>query len=160
MDRNLSDEELIAALRSFGFTVVPHYEHYTTENAPDPQLVPDERIISDCAANGWALLTADGKLEYRHFTTIKKCHVAIFIVPSNEKHALRWAEAMVKGRAAIYRCINNYKLPFIARLSPGGTIYQLRCADQSNQSTGDCALLIKDGKIDYECAKKHRKKAG
>ena len=147
IDRNLSDEDLINALRGFGFDVVSHYEHYTLETTPDPQTVPDSEIIRECSKLGWTLLTADGKMEYAHFSVIRQSDISMFIVPSNDKNPRRWAEAMVKGRQAIYRCIKNYRLPFIARLNASGTVYQLRCACKTDQTPADCALLIKDGRL-------------
>ena len=160
IDRNLSDEDLITALRGFQFNVISHYEHYTVDTTPNPQTVPDDTIIRDVSNNSWTLITADAKMEYTHFSTIRSCQVSIFIVPDNAKNAMRWAEAMVKGRASIYRCIKNYQFPFVARLNASGSVYQLRCVRQSDKSPSQSAMLIKDGKTDHECARRNRKKAG
>src|SRR6185312_6430608 len=83
VDRNLSDNDLILALRAFEFTVTSYYDYYTKDRVPDPQLVPDEDIISECSAKSWVLVTADKNLEYRHFLAIKNSKISIFIVPDN-----------------------------------------------------------------------------
>ncbi len=140
--------------------MVEYYEHYTLKNTPDPQTVPDQDIIRDCAAHNWALITADGKMEYRHFSSIKQSDLAIFIVPNNDTHPRRWAEAMIKGRNQIYRAISNYQFPFVARLHSSGTIHQLRCLSKADTCPADSALLIKDGKMDHDRARENRKKAG
>ena len=158
IDRNLSDPDLIAALRAFEFTVISHHDHYTKDNVPDPQRVPDEDIIPECASRAWVLITADQNMEYTHFTVIKTSAVQIFIVPDNCTKPIKWAEAMLKGRSAILRAIKNYASPFVGRINSQGVLHQLRCFRPSDSCPKEAATLIKDGKIDHECARKNRRR--
>lgn len=160
VDRNLSDEALITALRGFDFKVIAHYDHYTKATVPNPHAVHDNDIIAECSQQEWVLLTADKRLEHVHFAAVRKSQAAILVVPDNEKNPMRWAEAMVRGRAAVYRCLRNYQAPLVARLNSSGQVYQLKCIRPSDRSPADSAVLIKDGKTDHEFARKFRKKAG
>ena len=159
IDRNLSDNELILALRAFEFTVTSYYDYYTPERVPDPQLVPDEDIIAECSAKKWVLVTADRDLEYRHFAAIKKSSISIFIVPDNCSKPTRWAKSLLDAQAELYRTVKNYRQPFVARINASGKVYQLRCITFADSAPKDCALLINDGKTDHISAKKFRKAA-
>jgi hypothetical protein len=160
VDRNLSDNDLILALRAFEFTVTSYYDYYTKDRVPDPQLVPDEDIISECSANNWVLVTADKNLEYRHFAAIKNSKISIFIVPDNCTKPTRWAKSLLDAQAELYRAVKNYRQPFVGRINGSGKVAQLRCIRSTDAAPKDCALLIQDGVTDHACAKKFRKAAG
>lgn len=160
IDRNLCDDELVAALRAFEFRVTSHFEHYTEDRVPDPQAVSDPDIISECASRGWAIITADARMEYAHFTTIRKHPIAILIVPDNKQKPTKWAKSLLDSRPVVYRFLANCRLPLVGRINTPGKLYQLRCIKPDDSCPQDCALLINNGKINHEIARQYRKKAG
>lgn len=119
VDRNLSDNDLVTALRAFEFIVTSHYEYYTPDRVPDPQRVPDEDIIAECSEKQWVLITADQKLEYLHFNAIKKSTISIFIVPDNCTKPTRWAKSLLDAQLALYRAVRNFR-PTVCRSNKFG----------------------------------------
>jgi predicted nuclease of predicted toxin-antitoxin system len=84
----------------------------------------DEIWLSEVGKRGWIILTKDDRIRYHiaALTAIKSARATAIILPKGNLTASEMAAIFLKVIPQIKRFIEKQKPPFIARLTPGGTL--------------------------------------
>lgn len=108
---------MVSGLQALGLKVERHDDHYD-EKTQDPQW------ISFCGENNWIVISSDKNIKKNNLErrAIMSSGVSAFFFTSAEITSDQQIEAFTKALPRITRLILNEKRPFIARISPSGTV--------------------------------------
>jgi hypothetical protein len=120
IDRSLGKHVVPDALRAAGVRVEVHDDHF-------PQNAIDEVWLPAVGQNGWAVLTSDDRIRYRHAEkgAAIAAGVALFIFAGKGMRGAAVADALVRALPAMLRLLANQRRPFIAKVGRTGTVTML-----------------------------------
>ena len=107
-DRNLGAEYLPAELRSAGFRLVVHEDHFNKR-----QDVDDPEVIAECGRHGWILLTADSDLPRRWAKEIRTAKIGVFCQTNNHQGPRLWVPRIVFAKPKMLKAIKHWDQPFV-----------------------------------------------
>ncbi len=108
-DRNLGAEYLPAELRSAGFRLVVHDEHFNKR-----QDVDDPEVIAECGRQGWLLLSrADSDLPRRWAKEIRTAGIGVFCQTNNHQGPRLWVPRLVKAKKKMLKAAKRWDMPFV-----------------------------------------------
>lgn len=121
LDRNLGREKLPTLLRSKGFMLQVHDEHFQQDEA-------DDVWLSKCGERCWVVITPDTHIlrERVNMRAIGRSKGRVFFLSSNNLRAEIWAEALTAAWRDINSAIRNRDGPFIARISSTGQVWGIK----------------------------------
>lgn len=120
IDRALGSNKLPARLRSNGFKVEVHDDHFN-ENTSDIEWL---RFVGK---KSWYVITKDKRIRYRENEKqlVIEYNIGMFVFTKGKYTSDEMAEIIIKARRNIENFINRTPAPFIASISKSGNITNL-----------------------------------
>jgi hypothetical protein len=117
VDRSLGKHDVPNALRAAGARVEVHDDHF-------PQDAPDEVWLPAVGRNGWAVLTSDDRIRYRHAerSAATSAGVALFIFTGKRMRGAGIGDALVRALPEMTRLVHRERRPFIAKVTRTGSV--------------------------------------
>jgi len=117
IDRSLGQKIVAQALRDAGATVVVHDDRF-------PPDAPDEDWLHEVGQRGWIVLTKDKRIRYRENErrALQRAGVAAFVFVGKDLTGEEIAKALVVALPRMIRTANQTRRPFIATVTPRGTV--------------------------------------
>jgi hypothetical protein len=117
-ENHCNNKSVLAVLKNAQIIVERHLEHF-------PRGTSDETWLPFVGANGWILLTSDGKIRYR--TNEKRAvvtnRVRMFYFSNNNMNGQQMAAALDKALPKIFKLCAKQEPPFFAAITPSGEVY-------------------------------------
>jgi hypothetical protein len=117
VDRSLGKHVIAEALRAAGVQVEVHDDHF-------PQNALDETWLPAVGRKGWAVLTSDDRIRYRHaeISAASTARVALFIFTGKRMRGTAIADALVRALPAMMELLATKRRPFVAKVSRAGAV--------------------------------------
>lgn len=105
------------ALRNEGYEVELHTDHFA-EDAPDTEWLPE------VGKRGWIILTKDNHIHRNQIeiAALLKSATASFVLRAKKATGAQMAEAYVKALPSIHRFLQKFDKPFVATVTPAGSV--------------------------------------
>lgn len=117
LDRSLGKHTVANALRTSGFEVLVHDDHFA-------QNATDEQWLGEVGKKGWIVLTKDKRFHNRvlEITAIARSHARVFKLTAGSLQGLEMADVFVKAMPKIRNLLLSTRAPFIATVSRSGKV--------------------------------------
>lgn len=117
MDRSSGKYELVDGLKNLGLNVERHDDHFS-------QTTLDVEWILHCGENQWVIVSSDRNIKKNTLErqAILNAKVAAFFFTSASISSKQQIEAFSKALKRISYFVLNLERPFIARISPDGSV--------------------------------------
>ena len=117
VDRSSGKYELVDGLKNLGLNVERHDDHFT-------QTTLDVEWISHCGEKQWIIVSSDKNIKKNplEIQAVLNAKVAAFFFTSASISSQQQIEAFSKALKRISNFVLNQERPFIARISPDGTV--------------------------------------
>jgi hypothetical protein len=120
IDRSLGRLIIPTALSAQGAVVHTHDAHFA-QDAPDAVWLPD------VGERGWAVITKDTKIRFRHteLAALVAGRVRAFVLTRGDLTGAEMADILIRALPHIGRFCARHQAPFIARISRTGSVHML-----------------------------------
>jgi len=119
LDRSIGKFKCAQHLRDAGLKIETHDDHF-------PQSASDEEWIAKCGREKWVVITGDiwkrGRKEAPQVNAVAFGRVRVFQLATNDILSELWAQAILKAEHKILKILKMNKGPFMARITPGGSV--------------------------------------
>ena len=107
-------------MRLQGFPVELHTDHFE-QDAPDTEWLP---IVGE---RGWTVLTKDNHIHRNQIEIVAllKSGAATFVLRAKKATGIEMADAFVTALPSIKRFLNKFDKPFVATITPSGSVTML-----------------------------------
>jgi len=118
LDQNVGSKTMLPLLRSAGWWVELHHDHFSAIATPDTDW------LEFCGKNGWVALTPDQAISKDVLArrVIKAAKTQVVLLSTDTATALIWAATLITHEPALLRQLARQPGPAIFRLTRSGTI--------------------------------------
>jgi predicted nuclease of predicted toxin-antitoxin system len=117
LDRSLGKQVIATTLRSSGFQVEVHDDHFSTD-------AKDQEWLTDVGREGWVVLTKDKKIKYRkvELAAVIAAHAKVFTLSAGSLQGSEMADIFIKAIPKIKAYVEANIPPYIVRISKAGLL--------------------------------------
>ena len=117
LDRSLGKHVIATALRTVGFQVEVHDDHFTAD-------AKDEQWLTEVGRKGWVVLTKDKKIKYRvvELRAVVATNAKVFTLTAGSVQGSEMADIFIKAIPKIKAYVESNAPPFIVRISKVGLL--------------------------------------
>jgi predicted nuclease of predicted toxin-antitoxin system len=117
LDRSLGKQVIATALRTAGFQVEVHDDHFSTD-------AKDEDWLTAVGREGWVVLTKDKKIKYRmvELAAVVAANAKVFTLTAGSVQGSEMADIFVKAMPKIKAYVETNTPPYIVRVSKVGLL--------------------------------------
>jgi predicted nuclease of predicted toxin-antitoxin system len=117
IDRSLGVEPIRSVLAAEGVAVEIHDDHFRRDEK-------DSVWLKTAGQRGWVVFTKDQRLRYRplELAALRSSEARVFVLVAGNLRGAEIAAVFVTALPAIYRILQSYRGPFIARISRSGHV--------------------------------------
>lgn len=121
LDRSLGKQVIATALRTVGFQVEVHDDHFSTD-------AKDQEWLTEVGRKGWIVLTKDKRIKHRkvELAAVVAANATVFTLTAGSVQGSEMADIFVKAMPKIKAYVEAHTPPYIVGLSKSGllsTIY-------------------------------------
>ena len=117
IDRSLGKHIIASALRTAGYGVEVHDDHFS----PD---APDNVWLSDVSRRGWVVLTKDKKIRYRtsELAAVSATKARVFTLTAGSIQAQEMANIFIHAMPKIQTFVAGNAPPYIVTITKSGSL--------------------------------------
>lgn len=117
IDRSLGVEPIRSTLVEAGLAVEIHDDHFKRDE--------EDRVwLEEVGKRGWIVLTKDQRLRYRplEIAALRSSKARVFVLVAGNLRGFEIAAVFHEALSQIFKMLNKYSGPFVARLTKSGHI--------------------------------------
>jgi predicted nuclease of predicted toxin-antitoxin system len=117
LDRSLGKQVIATALRTAGFQVEVHDDHFSAD-------AKDEQWLTEVGRKSWVVLTKDKKIKYRvvELTAVVAANAKVFTLTAGSVQGSEMAAIFIKAMPKIKTYVETNAPPYIVRISKAGLL--------------------------------------
>jgi len=117
LDRSLGKQVIATVLRTAGFQVEVHDDHFSTD-------AKDQEWLTEAGRKGWIVLTKDKKIKYRmvELAAVAAADAKVFTLTAGSVQGSEMADIFVKAMPKIKAYVEANAPPYIVRISKAGLL--------------------------------------
>jgi predicted nuclease of predicted toxin-antitoxin system len=117
LDRSLGKQVIATALRTAGFQVEFHDDHFSAD-------AKDEQWLTEVGRKSWVVLTKDKKIKYRvvELAAVVAANAKVFTLTAGSVQGSEMAAIFIKAMPKIEAYVEANAPPFIVRISKAGLL--------------------------------------